>query len=125
MADTAVEHYKNGLALYGQQKYDEAAAEYAKALEERPDWTDCLQALGMAHLNAGKHDVALEILLRVTELAPDDPLAFTSLSMAYVRMEKIEEAEKAQAQARLLSWKQELKTNPDAPPPAGDMPVSQ
>jgi Flp pilus assembly protein TadD len=125
MADTAVEHYKSGLALYGQQKYDEAAAEYAKALEERPGWTDCLQALGMAQLNAGKHEVALETLLRVTELAPEDPLAFTSLSMAYVRMEKIEEAEKAQAQARLLSWKQELKSNPDAPPPTGDMPVTQ
>jgi Flp pilus assembly protein TadD len=79
----------------------------------------------MAQLNAGKHEVALETLLRVTELAPEDPLAFTSLSMAYVRMEKIEEAEKAQAQARLLSWKQELKSNPDAPPPTGDMPVSQ
>ena len=29
----------------------------------------------------------------------------------------------AQAQARMLSWKQELKTNPKAPPPSGEMPV--
>ena len=52
-------------------------------------------------------------------------LAFTSLSMCLQRMNRIEEAEKAQAKARMLSWKQELKTNPNAPPPSGGMNVKQ
>ena len=125
MSDASLEHYKQGLALYGQKKYDEAVAAYGLALDERPDWSDCLQALGMAQMNAGRLQDALETLLRVTELAPEDPLAFTSLSMSYMRLERIEDAETAQAQARLLSWKQELKTNPNAAPPEGGMPVSQ
>ena len=124
--DQALDLYKEGLAQYGQKNYAQAADAYARALEVRPDWTDCMQARGMALMHQGLLEQALEILKRVTELAPEDPLAFTSLSMAYQRADKIEEAEKAQAQARLLSWKQELKTNPDAPPPAdGGMPVKQ
>jgi len=120
MADPAIEHYKDGLRLYGEQKFDESEAAYRGALELRPDWTDCLQALGMAQMNGGKLDEALVTLTRVTELAPEDPLAFTSLSMCLQRKDRIEDAEKAQATARMLSWKQELKTNPDAPPPDND-----
>lgn len=123
---TALEHYKKGLSLYGEGKYTLSIGEYDQALAIEPGWADALQAKGMAQMHSGKLEAALETLKKVTEMAPEDPLAFTSLSMAYVRLEKIEEAEKAQAQARLLSWKQELKTNPDAPPPPeGGMPVQQ
>ncbi|MAB80438.1 MAG: hypothetical protein CMJ89_13885 [Planctomycetes bacterium] len=126
MSDAALEHYKGGLALYGEGKYTLAVVEYDKALALKPEWSDVLQAKGMAQMHSGKLEQALATLKRVTELAPEDPLAFTSLSMAYVRLENIEEAEKAQAQARLLSWKQELKTNPDAPrPDDGGMAVQQ
>lgn len=125
----AVEHYKRGMTLYGAGKNEEAIEAYRAALKERPEWSDCMQALGMAQMNCGQLDDALATLQRVVELAPEDPLAFTSLSMIWVRKENIEEAEKAQATARMLSWKQELKTNPDAPPPdpggPGGMPVTQ
>ncbi len=117
MSPEALEHYKQGLGHYGKQEFAEAIAAYGRALELEPDWSDCLQALGMSQMNGGDLKAALETLTRVTELAPEDPLAFTSLSMCLQRMERIEDAEKAQAQARLLSWKQELKTNPGAPPP--------
>jgi tetratricopeptide (TPR) repeat protein len=119
MADSALEHYKRGLAAYGKKDFAEAVAAYGRALELRPDWSDCLQALGMAQMNQGALDDALRTLTRVTELAPEDPLAFTSLSMVLQRLNRIDDAEKAQAQARLLSWKQELRTNPKAPPPSG------
>ena len=119
MADPALEQYKRGLAAYGRKDFAEAVAAYGRALELRPDWSDCLQALGMAQMNQGTLDDALRTLTRVTELAPEDPLAFTSLSMVLQRLNRIDDAEKAQAQARLLSWKQELRTNPKAPPPSG------
>ncbi len=126
MVSSGNEHYLKGLQLYGAGKHAEAIAEYDVALAEQPDWTDCLQAKGMAQMHSGMKKESLETLKRVTELAPTDPLAFTSLSMAYQRNDQIEEAEKAQAQARLLSWKQELKTNPNAPPPdEGPMKVQQ
>ena len=120
MADQATTHYINGLKLYGAQKYVEAQAEYRLALELKPDWTECLQALGMSQMNAKQLPEALETLLQVTKDAPTDPLAFTSLSMIYVRMENIDDAETAQATARMLSWKQELKDNPNTPPPDND-----
>jgi Flp pilus assembly protein TadD len=127
MADAALEHYKEGLGLYGQQKYAEAVEAYRKALELRPEWSDCLQALGMSQMNGGELDAALVTLERVTEMAPEDPLAFTSLSMCLQRKDRIDDAETAQSTARMLSWKQELKTNPNAPPPMdpGGMNVKQ
>jgi hypothetical protein len=41
--------------------------------------------------------------LKLTEMTPSDPQAFTSLSMIYQRLDRIEDAEKAQAKARMLS----------------------
>lgn len=120
---SAVELYRQGLGLYGKRAYAEAVEVYRLALAERPDWSDCLQAMGMALMHEGKLQEAFAVLERVTQLAPEDPLAFTSLSMCLQRMDKIPEAETAQSKARLLSWKQELKTNPHAPPPSGAMPV--
>ena len=126
MNDAAKDAYLEGLKLYGEGKFEEAVQAFDRGLAERPDWTDLLQAKGMAQMNGGHHAQALETLLRVTEMAPEDPSAFTSLSMCYQRLDKIEEAEQAQARARMLSWKQELKTNPNAPPPdPGPMSVQQ
>ncbi len=120
MADAAMESYKEGMSLYGQALNAEAIEAFGKALELKPDWSDCLQALGMAQMNSGQLKDALTTLTRVTELASEDPLAFTSLSMCWMRLENIDEAEKAQAKARMLSWKQELKSNPDAQRPDND-----
>jgi len=126
MSDASKEAYLAGLKLYGEGKYREAVDAFDRGLAEKPEWVDVLQAKGMAQMNAGDHAKALETLLRVTEMAPEDPSAFTSLSMCYQRLDKIEEAEKAQARARMLSWKEELKTNPNAPPPdPGPMSVQQ
>jgi Flp pilus assembly protein TadD len=120
---TAVEHYRAGLGHYGKRDYAAAIESYRKALAERPEWSDALQALGMAQMHAGLLQEALVNLERVTKLAPDDPLAFTSLSMCLQRMDRIADAETAQAQARLLSWKKELQTNPNAPPPSTGLPT--
>jgi Flp pilus assembly protein TadD len=118
---TASDDYRRGLGAYGRRAFGEAIEAYRRALAERPEWGDCVQALGMALMHAGQLDEALSTLERVTVLSPEDPLAFTSLSMCLQRMNRISEAESAQAKARLLSWKRELKSNPSAPPPAGSM----
>ncbi len=120
---TATDHYRQGLTHYGRRAYAEAIEAYRQALAERPDWSDCMQAMGMAQMHAGELEEALRTLQRVTELAPEDPLGFTSLSMCLQRMNRIADAETAQAKARMLSWKQELKKNPHAPPPSSGMPV--
>ena len=113
----ALEHYKRGHQLYGQNRFDEAIAAYREALAVQPDWSDCLQALGMSQMHKGELEAALATMLRATELTPEDPFAFTNLSMIYVRMQRIDDAEKAQATAKMLAWKEEVKKNPHAPPP--------
>jgi tetratricopeptide (TPR) repeat protein len=141
MTDPAMGHYMRGLALFGEGKHAEAVEAYEAALAVKPDWTDALHGLAMAHMSAGTVDEAIAIGLRIVELDPEDPFAHTSLSMFYQRKsavaekvgdeasarELIELAEKEGARARLLSWKQELKTNPNAVPPgpAGSMDVLQ
>jgi len=122
-----IEHYKAGLALFGQDKHLEAIEEYRLCLAIEPDWTDALHAVAMAQMQANLLDEAIETGKRIVELDSEDAFAHTSLSMFYQRKGMIDEAEKEAARARMLSWKQELKTNPDAPPPgpAGSMDVIQ
>lgn len=131
----------DGLRLFGENRHAEAIEAYEQALELRPDWTEAMHGLAMACMHAGLLDRAVAVGLRICELDADDPFAHTSLSMFYQRKgavaekqgdaeearRNIELAEKEGARARLLSWKQELKTNPNAVPPgpAGSMDVIQ
>ncbi len=122
-----MEHYMRGLKLYGEQKHAQAMAEYQKALDIDPNFIDAIAGLSMAQMHAGLLDDAIANGLRMVELDPEDPFAHTNLSMFYQRKDMIDEAEAEGAKARMLSWKQELKTNPNAPPPgpAGSMPIQQ
>jgi tetratricopeptide (TPR) repeat protein len=114
---TPLDSYKAGLALFGKNQFAEAIAQFEKALAGRPNWLDALHALATAQSKAGDQDAALATIARVIASDPDDPFAYTSQSIFYQRKGLIPEAEKAQAQARMASWKQDLKKNPNAPPP--------
>lgn len=123
---TPLDSYKAGLALFGKNQFAEAIAEFEKALAGRPNWLDALHALATAQSKSGDHDAALATIARVIQSDPDDPFAYTSQSIFFQRKGLIPEAEKAQAQARMASWKQDLKKNPNAPPPdTGPMKVVQ
>ena len=112
-----LESYKAGLALFGKNQFAEAIGEFQKALADRPGWLDAQHALATAQSKAGDQDAALATIAKVIAADPDDPFAYTSQSIFFQRKGLIPEAEKAQAQARMASWKQELKKNPNAPPP--------
>lgn len=119
--------YLAAMKAYGQEQHEAAIASYEEALAISPDWTDALHGKAMALLQLGRFDEAIAVGQRIVELDPNDPFAHTSLSIFYQRKGLIEEAEKESAKARMLSWKEELKKNPNAPPPgpAGSMPVIQ
>jgi len=123
----AHDHYMKGLALFGRDEHLEAIDEYRKGLALEPENTEILLAMATAQMNAGRLDDAIATGKRLVELDATDPFAHTSLSMMYQRKGMIDEAEKEQARARMLSWKQELKENPSAPPPgpAGGMDVAR
>jgi tetratricopeptide (TPR) repeat protein len=100
--------YNEGMEFFAQDKLDEAAAAYQKALEEDPNYVDALHALAMTYGHQDKLDQAIELAKRLIELAPDHELAHTSLSIFYQQKGMIAEAEHVAAQARTLSWKRQL-----------------
>lgn len=118
-------HYMKGLQLFGKNQFEEAIAEYTIALTEKPDWADVLNALATAQSKLGRHEEAVATVERAIAITPNDSFLFTSLSIFLQRMGKIPEAETAAAKARMISWKEELKKNPNAPPPEGGFKVMQ
>lgn len=126
-SDEAQALYMEGLALFGQDKHEEALVKYDEALEATPDWGEALHGKAMALMHLERYDDAIAVGKRIVELDPNDAFAHTSLSMFYQRKGMIDEAEAEGAKARMISWKEELKTNPDARPPgpAGSLDVIQ
>lgn len=116
MADR-LEHYKQALAYFGENKFPEAIVEYRAALSDDPDWTEGLHGLAMAQMHAGELDDAIATGLRIAELDENDAFAYTSLSMFYQRKGMIEEAEAAAAKARMLNWQEGMGSSPGASPP--------
>ncbi len=103
------EHYNQGMELFAQDKLDEAAAAYGRALTEDPLYADALHALAMTYARQEKLDQAIEVGKKLIEATPDDELAYTSLSIFYQQKGMIAEAEQIAARARMLGWKRQLQ----------------
>lgn len=99
------------MELFAQDKLDAAARAYLRALDEDPNYADALHALAMTYAHQEKFDQAIEVGKRLIEVAPDDELAYTSLSIFYQQKGLIAEAEQIAGKARTLSWKRELSEN--------------
>jgi tetratricopeptide (TPR) repeat protein len=102
------DHYNEGMELFAQNQLDAAVAAYLRALAEDPNYADALHALAMTYAHQERIDEAIEAGKRLIEVAPDDELAYTSLSIFYQQKGMIAEAENIAAKARTLSWKREL-----------------
>ena len=64
--------YNRGMELFAEDKLDEAAAAYMRALEEDPNYADALHALAMTYSHQEKIDEAIEVGKRLVDAAPDD-----------------------------------------------------
>ena len=107
------EYYNQGMELFAQDRLEDAVVAHLHALGEDPDYADALHALAMTYAHQEKIDQAIEIGKRLVEIAPDDELAHTSLSIFYQQKGMIAEAEHVAAKARTLSWRRELKQDKD------------
>jgi tetratricopeptide (TPR) repeat protein len=85
-----------------------AIEELHRALSLDPTFHDARHALIRAHQDAGDYDAGIAIATSLIALAPEDVLAYTSLSILYQRKGMIPEAEAAALKAKLLGWKQQL-----------------
>jgi tetratricopeptide (TPR) repeat protein len=105
----AEDHYYAGIDFFGEGKLPEAIAEYTRALEIDPKFSDALHGLAQAYHAQQDFDRTIETARRILELDPDDILAWTTISRAYQRKGMVPEAEEAGNKARILGWKQQLK----------------
>lgn len=103
------DYYNRGMEHFAEDRLDDAVVDYLRALDEDPDYADALHALAMTYAHQEKLDQAIDIGKRLVEVAPNDELAHTSLSIFYQQKGMIAEAEQIAAKARTLSWKRELK----------------
>jgi tetratricopeptide (TPR) repeat protein len=107
--NTAEDHYYAGIDLFGEGKLAEAIAEYTRALELHPQFSDALHGLAQAYHAQQDYDRTIETAQRILALDPEDILAWTTISRAYQRKGMVPEAEEAGNKARILGWKQQLR----------------
>ena len=107
---TAEDHYYAGVDHFGEGRNDEALAEYNAALSLDPEFIDALHGLAQAYYAREDFDNAIAAAHRILEVDADDVLAWTTISRSFQRKGMVPEAEEAAGKARLLGWKQQLKT---------------
>lgn len=83
---------------------EKAADLYRQTVELDPGFFDGWHALGMALMKLGRYPEAIQAGKKAIEIRPNDQMAYTSLSLAYVKNNQIKEAEEMNANARILSW---------------------
>ena len=81
-----------------------AIEKYRQCVERVPTFFDGWHALGMTLMKNGNYPEAIDAGRHAVALRPNDQLAWSSLSLFYVRNNQIKEAEAAGAKARILSW---------------------
>ena len=86
------EHLKRGNELSRSGEFEEAVAEYEKALEIEPENIDLLSNIGVAYYNLGQLDKAIDHYSRAIEIAPSDADIRSNLAAAYVQLEQLDNA---------------------------------
>jgi tetratricopeptide (TPR) repeat protein len=99
---SAKDHYVTGLKQLGEGDPEGAVDSFHKSVEADP--TFCIGYLGWSQAldRLGKVDEAIVQAKRAIEVAPDEALAYTSLSRLYQQKDMIPEAEEAMAKSQAL-----------------------
>jgi len=72
---------------------------YEKLLRAYPDFVDVLIPLGTTYTRAGLHEKGLAVDLRLTQLRPEDPLAWYNLACSYSLLGRVDESLESLRQA--------------------------
>ena len=94
-----------GAAYYGKGMYDEAIAEYKKALEINPNDIAAHNNLGGAYSHKGMHDEAIAEHKKALDINPNDAEAHNNLGGAYYEKGMYDEA--------IAEFKKALEINPN------------
>jgi len=98
---------------YTMGDHEAALAKLARASAVAPDAFEAWHALAEINFSLRRFDAALDAADRALALRPDDLFINTTLSRIWMEKGDKATAEKYGAQAKILSWKDQLK-NPEA-----------
>jgi len=101
---SAEDFFDEGNSELAMGELEKAAEFYRKAIELEPKFFDGWHALGMVEMKMQNYPEAIDAGKMAIALKPNDQMAYTSLSLAYVRNGQIKEAEEMGAKARIISW---------------------
>ena len=87
---------------------------FRQAIAADPEYLEAHHGLIRALAEANQFEQAVNAAQELVRLCSEDPLAYTSLSIALQRAGQVPEAEAAAGRARILEWKQQLASDPEA-----------
>ena len=111
MKDSADEFLKKGLQSAQDEKWSEAVLFLEDAIRTNPKLSDAYEVLGIVYSKLSRLDDAIQVMKNLIQVDPDHIMAHANLSRFYQQKDMLFEAEAEQAEARRLSWKQELKNS--------------
>jgi serine/threonine protein kinase/Tfp pilus assembly protein PilF len=98
-------HFTLGLVYQNRDLFEEALAEYNKALELDPNWGYVLNSLAYTYSDMGNHEKAIEYFQKYVAVSPGDANPIDSLAEQYFRMGRLDEA--------IANYKRALDIKPD------------
>lgn len=105
----AEEHMDEGNSCLAVGDLEEAVTHYRKAVEVDSNFFDGWHALAMALMKLKRYEEAEKAGKELLRLGPNDEMAYTTMSLIYVRMDRIQDAEAMGAKARIISWGGKIK----------------
>lgn len=108
-----------------EQRWDQAIASYARALDEFPDDSSVMSSMGLALLAKQRYEQALVVYQRAAQLNPEDPLPIEKCAEILEAMNKMKEAAQAYYLAAeafvakrdvnkaIEDWSRSTQLNPD------------
>jgi len=105
--------FERGMALVGEERWKDAAAEFRAFLDAHPQNAAATQRLGLCLERGGEQEAALEMMERAVALAPGDLAILCDLGAAYARAGRLPQA--------LDAWRRVLVLNPGDARAAGYM----
>lgn len=100
--------YNQALTDYRDNRLDQAESALNSLIASNPGFEDAYEALAVLLYNRKAYDQAISVIKKWIQVNPNSIMAQTNLSRCFVAKDMYEEAEQAQAEARRLTWSEEM-----------------
>ena len=96
--------HDRAIRLFAEQQDDKAIQLLQEALRLDPAFADGYEALGVILGRSGRFDEAIDIFKRLEEVAPNEPMVHTNLSLFYMKLGDKQAAEEEKAKATVKQF---------------------